>query len=116
METITVGLCRGRHDLPVDEYIFDKIERPNDFPELKRHILAFLTERVGIDPNACGQGINQNDYTDIQIFRGKWKLRVYVTGLSQASNALVSVCLRNGVDLTLLHYDKETDSYVEDPA
>lgn len=112
METITVGLCRGRHDLPVDEYIFDKIERPNDFPELERHILAFLTERVGINPNACGQGINQNDSTDVRIFRGMRDLHVYVTGLSQASTTLVSVCLRNGVNLTLWHYDSNTDTYV----
>ena len=31
MEEVKVGLVKGRHELPVDDYIFDSIEDPMDF-------------------------------------------------------------------------------------
>lgn len=112
MESLNVGLIRGRHPLPVDEYIFDSVENVHDYDTIRNHILDFLDKRVGIGQTS-GQGANQNDSTDVQIFRGNRKLNVYVTGLTSVTAALVSACIRNGVELTLLHFDTESKAYKE---
>lgn len=36
----------------------------------------------------------------------------YITGLSSVTAALVQVCAVYGVELTLMHYDRDTDEYV----
>ena len=111
MGKIIVGLCKGRHDLPVNEYIFDKIEDVTDFVAMRQRIREFLDDRVGIG-RVFGQGLNQDDYTDVQVFRGKNELTVYVTGLTAAVAELISECLRNGVALTLMHYDAKALTYL----
>ncbi len=110
-----IALIKGRHPFPVEGYIFEEIKDLHNYDAMKEHIATFLEEKVGIDANAYGQGINQNDATDIRIFQGKQKLRVYISGLTQATAALTSVCLRNGVDLTLMIYDKSINKYHEMP-
>ena len=113
---LTVGLIRGRHPLPVDEYIFDNaIEDVHDYKAIHDHILAFLQEKVGMR-QAIGQGINQNDYTNINIYcniyRGAKKLVVYVTGLTPVTAELIAACAYNGVFLTLMNYNTATGEYV----
>lgn len=39
-------------------------------------------------------------------------LKVYVTGLTAAVAELIAVCAENGISLTLMHYDRENESYV----
>lgn len=43
---------------------------------------------------------------------GKNELVCYITGLSSVTAALVQVCAVYGVELTLMHYDRDTDEYV----
>lgn len=111
--TLTVGLIKGRHPLPVDEYIFDyAIEDVHDYKAIHDHILAFLQEKVGMR-QAIGQGIIQNDYTDVTIYRrGAKKLVVYVTGLTPVTAELIAACAYNGVFLTLMNYNIITEEYV----
>lgn len=111
MVTIKVGLIRGRHEMPVDEYILDEVEDVFDFKLIGHLINLFLENRVGIKVKnvPC---INQCDYTDVNSFCGENKLVIYVTGLTAATAALVEKCARNGVDLTLMHYNAETGEYV----
>ena len=111
MATIKVGLIRGRHEMPVDEYILDEVEDVFDFKLMGQLINSFLTKRVGINVKTA-HCINQCDYTDVDSFHGERKLVVYVTGLTAATAALVEKCARNGVDLTLMHYNAETGEYV----
>lgn len=111
-ETITVGLIRGRHEMPVDTYIFDDaITDVVDFHAIGKHIHDFIVNKVGIT-QTIGMGINQFDYTDIQIFSGERKLVVYVTGLTAVTAELIKVCAMNGVHLTLMHYNSATGEYV----
>lgn len=42
----------------------------------------------------------------------KNELVCYITGLSSVTAALVQVCAVYGVELTLMHYDRDTDEYV----
>ena len=44
---VVVGLCAGRHDMPVDEFIFPQEVEPTDFRAMSRTVDAFLDNRVG---------------------------------------------------------------------
>ena len=111
METLTVGLIKGRHSMPVEEYIFDsQIEDIHNYKEIEKHISNFIKEKVGI---GCyvGQALNSDDYTDIQCLCGNKKLEVYVTGLTPVTVELVKLCALNYIDLTLLNFNTATNTY-----
>lgn len=112
MEKVTIGLVKGRHEMPVSEYIFDQIEDVLDFDSMNEHIMNFLRERVGVKVNA-GCGINQAYLGDVDVFKGERELVCYVTGLTAATASLVALCAANGIRLSLMHYDRDTDSYKE---
>lgn len=115
MEHVVVGLIRGRHVMPVEEYIFDKaIDNVHDYKGIREHIEEFLVDRVGIG-RKYGIGVNQDDYTDVQLFCGKAELVVYVTGLTPVTVELVAACMRNGIRLTLMNYDSANGNYVPQP-
>ena len=97
--------------MPVDEYIFDKVENVHDDKSISEHIWEFLVTRVGIT-RKTGNCINQDDYTDVLHFCGEKDLVVYVTGLTPVVAELVSACLFNGVCLTLMNYDTESGEYI----
>lgn len=109
-EELVVGLVAGRHEMPVSEYIFDEIKDVLDFSAMRSTISKFIVERVGVE-TSYGSGINQNDYTAVNCFHGKRDLVVYVTGLTAAVAELISMCALNGINLTLMHYDRESESY-----
>lgn len=112
MKKVTVGLIKGRHEMPVDSYIFeDGIEDIHNYREIAKHISNFLVKRVGIT-TTFGPGINQNDYTDVEVFQGKTKLVVYVTGLTCVTAELIKLCALNGVGLTLMHFDTSSGDYI----
>ena len=107
---LEVGLIKGRHEMPVSSYIFEEIEDVFAFQQMEETILEFLEREVGIE--LCfGVGINQHEQSDVQVFSGKAELIVYVTGLTAATAALVATCARNGVRLTLMHYDTASGIY-----
>lgn len=84
---VKVGLINNRHPMPVQNYIFEKeIENVFDFESIKNEIKEFILEKVGVH-TVLNHGINQTD-------------------------ALVQVCAVYGVELTLMHYDRDTDEYV----
>ena len=115
MEQIVVGLIKGRHMMPVEEYIFDKaIDKVHDYKGIRNHIEDFLVNRVGIG-RTYGVGVNQDDYTDVQLFCGKANLVVYVTGLTPVIVELVASCMRNGIHLTLMNYDTASGNYIPQP-
>lgn len=111
MSVVTVGLIKGRHEMPVDEYIFDSVENVLDFSAIHKVVCDFVENRVGIS-TSFGNCVNQNDYTDIQRFVGKSELVVYVTGLTPVVASLIEVCARNGVCLTLMHFNVTDGTYV----
>lgn len=84
--TITMGLCQGRHDLPeVDGYVFGTEVNPLDVSGLYETAYAAIPD--------CDQ------------------MDLYVTGLTVALGAVISVCTVRNIGLTLHHYDRSTGSY-----
>ena len=111
MKTVKAGLIAGRHEMPVDLYVFDHIEDPMDFNELNVAAYAFVLEHC--NPKIeFGRAINQIAYGDIEILRGEAELHLYVTGLSCALAAVIRACAKHGVFLTLYHWDSSSQEYM----
>lgn len=102
LEKITVGLIKGRHDMPVSDYIFEKVEDMFDYDAISNRITHFISRKVGLSYNEGG---------GIYSCKGEKALVVYVTGLTAVSCELVDVCNKLGVPLTLMHYDRDTGEY-----
>lgn len=93
---VKLGVCKGRHDIPdVSGYVFDSIEDVTNVRALERRAFDVL-ESFG-------------------LWKGNGELRLYVTGLTVATCAVINICAINGVSLTLYHYDRETDTYFAQP-
>lgn len=93
MTTFTFGLCAGRHDLPVSDFIFS--DGDVTFP---------------INPTALLDTAAMNLR---HLYKGD-KLVVYVTGLTPATVAIIKYCSINGIKLTLKHFDRDSNSYIDD--
>ena len=113
VETVTVGLIKGRHEMPVEKYIFnDEIKDVFDFDFITQTIRDFIKNEVGVEV-IYGYGINQAYLGDVDVYKGKRALTVYVTGLTSVTAALIGICAENGIKLTLMHFDRDTNSYKE---
>lgn len=103
---IDVSVCEGRHDMPLgaDGTIFPKtipedlLTRPRELEKYAKIRLAELldTELVAFPVDCRLRKIEVN---------------LFVTGLTVATLAVVNVCLKNDIELTCWHYNKETGRY-----
>ena len=111
---VVVGLCAGRHDMPVGEFIFPTEVDPTDFRAMSRTVDAFLDTRVGthISWGPRRNAASVDDEDGVEFICGNRPLVVYVTGLTACIAAVIRGCVYNGVDLTLLHYDRTTGKYI----
>lgn len=80
------GLCRGRHKMPIDNYIYpENSSDPTD-------VQSLTTQAAKILP--------QSD-----------SVAIYVTGLTVALVAALNVCRTRNISVTLLHYNAATGEY-----
>lgn len=86
-----VGLCKERHNIPVDEYIF-----PPNFFEGEGSIFNWLYMEKQV----------RNTLVDAD------EVELYVTGLTTALTVVINWCYRNNVKLTLFHYNRNSTRYV----
>lgn len=93
MTTFTFGLCAGRHDLPVSDFIF--ADNDISFPINPTALLDTAAIKL--------RDLNYGD-----------KLVVYVTGLTPALVAVIKYCSINGIKLTLKHFDRDSNSFIDD--
>ena len=106
---VTYGLCRGRHEMPVCGYVFDGIENVLDFEAIKNVAIDFVESHCNLR-HTWGCGINQVDYTDVELVCGD-ELHIAVTGLTACTSAIMYACASNGVPLVLWHYDRASGEY-----
>lgn len=84
-----IGLVRGRHELPVKDYIFDKeIEDVRDMETMYK----IVSEKL--------KSLDKKEIVE-----------VYVTGLTVALTVVIRYCINNNINLILWHYDREKDNY-----
>ena len=93
MTTFTFGLCAGRHDLPVSDFIF--ADGDIAFPINPTALLDIVATKLNF--------VNFGD-----------KLDVYVTGLTPATVAVIKFCSIKGIKLTLKHFDRDSNSFIDD--
>lgn len=87
---IKVGLVKGRHEMPVDEYVFDQIEDVLDFEAM------------------CGASF----YYFLGLKdRGVTRVHLYVTGLTAALIECINTCVTISMPLTFWHYDTSSGEY-----
>ncbi len=110
MEYIKIGLCAGRHPMPVEEYIFTGTVNPTDFSAMETVVEQFVLSRVGLTTDTR-EALDQRHGEDVPCYTGKHGLIVYVTGLTACTAAVIKVCALNGVPLTLMHYDTASGQY-----
>lgn len=80
-----MGLCAGRHEIPVREYIFSNELDPLDL--------------MGMEQQAKSKLVGASELT------------LYVTGLTVALVSVINICKELSIKLTLMHYDKSTGGY-----
>ena len=93
MTTFTFGLCAGRHDSPVSDFIF--ADGDITFPINPTTLLDTVATKLNF--------VNFGD-----------KLDVYVTGLTPATVAVIKFCSIKGIKLTLKHFDRDSNSFIDD--
>lgn len=95
-KTYKLGLCDNRHEIKdVTTCIFAEgsIAFPIDPKTLRNQVVDRFNE-LGI-----------TDHDDLII---------YVTGLTPALTAVIRIAFKHSMTLTLMHYDKDSKSYIED--
>jgi len=86
----TFGLCAGRHDCPVDAYIYkDPI--------------------TGINSDELVSQANKAIPEDCHF------LVVYVTGFTPAMLAVAQLCFTRRISLLTMNYDRDSGNYVRIP-
>ena len=114
-ETITIGLIKEGYSLPVDDYILDgKLDDIDDYDYVKNKIDKFVNEHVGYHEED-GIGYDEEGYEVNTVCKGDKDLTVCVTGITLAIAALIQVCGKYGINLTLLDYNTSTGEYTEQP-
>lgn len=87
---LTIGTCSGRHEMPVNEFIFNNaVEDVTDVESINNTVKSVLDSKMD----------------------GKDIIHLYVTGLTVLSMAVVKYCIDNNVNLVLYHFDMATKSY-----
>ncbi|MHA1288263.1 MAG: hypothetical protein ACTSPB_12740 [Candidatus Thorarchaeota archaeon] len=102
-QVINIGLCAGRHEMPVKDFIWQQIENPMDFQGLEKDAKEWLKT----------QDLWRNGDTPT--------INLYVTGLTVALTSFlnawesaVGTMEFEGMKrpyLKLLHYNRDTQTY-----
>lgn len=100
IKNIELGLVEGRHDLPVDTFIYQEgdITFPLDMKEL-----AKIADKRLSELGAVSSFEDRFNPTSINL---------YVTGLTAATTAVVRVALVKGYLLTLYHFDRDSQTWI----
>ena len=88
---LKIGVCEGRHEMPVEKYIYGQQVNPLDVIGLETQAEKRLLELKG----DCNQ------------------LHLYVTGLTVAVIAAIKVAIKMFDSVVLLHYNRDSNSYYQ---
>lgn len=95
MKTLEIGAVRGRHEMPVDTFVFDNAIVNFDIKDIEYHVDKFLLDLV------------------FDQHQGEVTIKLYVTGLTVVTTAVVAWCFNHQIPLSLMHYDNVAQDYVE---
>lgn len=100
MEKLTIGLVEGRHNLPVETFIYQEgdITFPLDMKEL-----AEIADKRLSEAGAVSSFEDRFNPSCVDL---------YVTGLTAATTAVIRVALMKGYLLTLHHFDRDSQTWL----
>lgn len=117
---LNMALCHGRHNIPdaVDGEIFTaEILDVTDTSTLERHAFTGIWNAAFRHYKNGETGFlrteedwDGSDCEPLELVPGL-RLNLYVTGLTVALIAALNVCRKEGLNVTLWHYDRVTGSY-----
>lgn len=117
MKKIRIGICKGRHPLPVKYYVFPQEVNPLDVVQLEAISIKSLVEiatQEGVEiKNTTVILDNQVDYHDITVAVYNATVAIYATGLTVAVLAVVKAAKQLFKEVVVMHYDRDSDSYYE---
>lgn len=105
MKEIAVDLVKGRHEMPVAEYIFDGDVNPVDFNLIEEKVVAWINTLDAFKTEDVDFMFPMYPMTE------SIHVKLYVTGLSSALVSVIKWCAKCHINLDLMHYDKETGEY-----
>lgn len=94
MIKISLGTVKGRHAMPVIEYIIEnEIEDVTDVSTIEKMV---------------------DDYFKTKIANNEEKVEIilYITGLTVVTLAVVKSCKKYDCNLACMHYDRDSDTYI----
>ena len=94
MKTLEIGAVRGRHEMPVDKFVFDEAITNFDIKAIESHVANRL---------------NQEVFRHDGITYGT--VILYVTGLTVVTTSVMKWCVEHDITLTLMHYNTTTQGY-----
>ena len=107
---VIVGLCAGRHSLPVSDYVFDTEVNPTDLTAMRR--VAARKLEVLFEGHFESRMVNAGGMGDEVMYVTTTPLVVYATGLTAALLTVINVAVEMGIyDVTVMHYDRDTGEY-----
>jgi len=110
MKQVKLGLVAGRHEMPVEEYVFDIVSDPLNTNDLyttayiKLYKLFSKEYKTSIVTNTDGV----DEYSP-KKYRGHVDL--YVSGLTTALIAVINAANVLDIHITLWHYDRDSEEY-----
>lgn len=108
MAIISVGLCRRRHTMPVEDYIFPQDVNPLDIQGMYSSIDEFFKTHLEWGNHLrCSDWGSEDEY----VFTSNDTVHLYVSGLTVAVAEVIRYCYLNGISLVLFHYDRESGKY-----
>lgn len=99
--TVIVSMIQDRHRMPTQKAIFNNnIKDIFDFNYFDSTVEKFLLNDVGVRKD------------DNDVYHGIRDLAVYISGLSTIQASIIKMCTKYNVNLTFIHYNKETGGWV----
>lgn len=109
-----LGTVKGRHEMPVKNFIFDQAITDFRIPMIELHVRQYLEQlleayRVKYTPE-LNQAQLRNHY--------KFRIDLYLTGLTSVTTSVIKVLAGghspmggNGIGLNVYHYDPILNDY-----
>lgn len=112
---LNVALCQGRHEIPqaTDGFIFGEIANVTETNTMREVVNKF----VGSNKTCqyyCGECDTCDEFYSCGSSCSMFypiKINLYVTGLTVALVEVINYCHLNDIELTLYHFNRETNDY-----
>src|SRR5690554_465878 len=117
MKIVRIGVCEGRHPLPVKHYIFPQEINPLEVYELEAasyYKLIEIAEKEKLQVTHSTITLsNQVGYNDVTVRVYDAVAAIYVTGLTVAVLAVVKAAKILFEEVVVMHYDRDKGTYYE---